>query len=93
MIEVITGADVAIGMVLNIEENKVSAIIFSSDINIKPGQEVIKQSVLMSVPTGDTLLGRIVDPLGNPLDSLGVIIPTGRRFMDSMAPSIISRNQ
>ncbi len=91
MIEVITGIDIVMGMVLNIEENKVSAIIFSSDINIKPGQEVIKKSVLMSVPTGDNLLGRIVDPLGNPLDSLGIVLSTGNRFMDSMAPSIISR--
>jgi F-type H+-transporting ATPase subunit alpha len=52
------------GMVLNIEEKKVNAIIFSSDRNIKPGQEVIMKSVLMSVPVGDKLLGRIVDPLG-----------------------------
>jgi len=91
MIEVLTGIDNAMGMVLNIEENKVSAIIFSSDINIKPGQEVIKKSMLMSVPIGDNLLGRIIDPLGNPLDSKGSIIPAGYRFMDSMAPSIISR--
>ena len=91
MIEVLTGNDNAMGMVLNIEENKVSAIIFSSDINIKPGQEVLKKSMLMSVPVGDNLLGRIVDPLGNPLDSKGPIIPAGHRFMDSMAPSIISR--
>lgn len=91
MIEILTGVESAMGMVLNIEENKVSAIIFSSDINIKPGQEVVRTCVLMSVPTGDNLLGRIVDPLGNPLDSLGIIIPTGHRFMDSIAPSIISR--
>jgi F-type H+-transporting ATPase subunit alpha len=64
MIEVLTGIDVVMGMVLNIEEKKVSAIIFSSDRNIKPGQEVIMKSVLMSVPVGDKLLGRIVDPLG-----------------------------
>jgi hypothetical protein len=91
MIEVLTGFESAMGMVLNIEENKVSAIIFSSDINIKPGQEVIRTSLLMNVPVGDNLLGRIVDPLGNPLDSKGVIVSTGYRFMDSMAPSIISR--
>jgi len=91
MIEVLTGIDVVMGMVLNIEEKKVSAIIFSSDRNIKPGQEVLMKSVLMSVPVGDKLLGRIVDPLGNPLDSLGPIISKGNRFMDSMAPSIISR--
>jgi len=91
MIEVLTGVENAMGMVLNIEENKVSAIIFTSDINIKPGQEVLKKSMLMSVPIGDNLLGRIMDPLGNPLDSKGTIISTGYRFMDSMAPSIISR--
>jgi len=91
MIEVLTGIDIVMGMVLNIEEKKVSAIIFSSDRNIKPGQEVLMKSVLMSVPVGDKLLGRIVDPLGNPLDSLGAIISKGHRFMDSIAPSIISR--
>jgi len=91
MIEVLTGIDTAMGMVLNIEESKVSAIIFSSDRNIKPGQEVIKKSVLMSVPIGDKLLGRIVDPLGNPLDSLGAIKSKGNRLMDSTAPNIISR--
>lgn len=91
MIEILTGVESAMGMVLNIEENTVSAIIFSSDINIKPGQEVFSTSLLMSVPIGDNLLGRIVDPLGNPLDSLGKIIPSGHRFMDSIAPSIISR--
>jgi F0F1-type ATP synthase alpha subunit len=44
MIEILTGIDIAMGMVLNIEENKVSAIIFSSDINIKPGQEAVRTS-------------------------------------------------
>lgn len=55
-------------MVLNIEEDSISAIIFSSDINIKPGQDVFRRFTLMSVPTGKNLLGRIVDPLGNVLD-------------------------
>lgn len=65
MIEIFTNVgDPAKGMVLNIELNKVSAIIFSSDINIKPGQEVIGTARLMRVPVGDNLLGRIVDPLG-----------------------------
>lgn len=91
MIEILTGSESAMGMVLNIEDSSISAIIFSSDINIIPGQDVVRTSVLMSVPIGDNLLGRIVDPLGNPLDSLGMIVPTGYRFMDSIAPSIISR--
>jgi F-type H+-transporting ATPase subunit alpha len=91
MIEIITGRIKTMGMVLNIEDTKVSAIIFTSDIFIKPGQDVLKTCALMSVPIGDNLLGRIVDPLGNPLDSLGPIIPAGHRFIDSIAPSIISR--
>jgi F0F1-type ATP synthase alpha subunit len=45
-------------MVLNIEEDSISAIIFSSDINIKPGQDVFRRFTLMSVPTGKNLLGR-----------------------------------
>jgi F-type H+-transporting ATPase subunit alpha len=67
MIEIFTDIDTATGMVLNIEQKKVSAIIFSSDINIKPGHEVKGTSRLMRVPVGDTLLGRIVDPLGTHL--------------------------
>jgi F-type H+-transporting ATPase subunit alpha len=89
MIEILTGTESAQGMVLNIEEDKVSAVIFTTDINIKPGQEVLKKNTLMSVPTGDNLLGRIVDPLGNPLDYNLPINYTNTRFMDSMAPSII----
>jgi len=92
MIEILTGIEVAKGMILNIEESKVSAVIFTSDINIKPGQEVVKKNILMSVPTGDNLLGRIVDPLDNPLHSNKLIKSKSHRFMDSMAPSIISRN-
>jgi len=91
MIDIFTGINIAQGMVLNIEEDKVSAIIFGSDIYIKPGQEVVKKNMLMSIPTGDNLLGRIIDPLGNPLDNNTPINCSNKRFMDSMAPSIISR--
>lgn len=68
MISVSFGTGNAVGMVLNIEEDSISAIISSSDINIKPGQDVFRRFTLMSVPTGKNLLGRIVDPLGNMLD-------------------------
>jgi len=91
MIEIIADLEFISGMVLNIEEDKISAILFSSDINVKPGLEVFKTDVLMSVPVGDSLLGRIVDPLGVPLDSDTLLFSKEKRFMDSMAPSIISR--
>jgi len=57
------------GMILNIEQDKVSAIIFSGDIDIKPGQLVIKKSTLVTVRTSKELLGHIINPLGEILDS------------------------
>jgi len=60
MIEIIADMKFISGMVLNIEEDKISAILFSSDINVKPGQEVFKNNMLMSVPVGDSLLGRLL---------------------------------
>lgn len=46
----------------------------------------------MTVPTGDSLLGRIIDPLGKPVDNLGPIVSRGLRMVESVAPSIISRS-
>lgn len=80
-----------IGIILNIEYFQVGAVVFSSDIDIMPGYLVIRKYILMSVPSGSNLLGRIVDPLGNPLDNLGPISSKGLRFIEQIAPSIISR--
>lgn len=92
MIEIIVpGGEPVTGIILNIENLQVSAVIFSSDIDIVPGYIVLRKYILMSVPTGPSLLGRIVDPLGNPLDNQGSIINKGFRFIEQVAPSIISR--
>jgi F-type H+/Na+-transporting ATPase subunit alpha len=92
MIEIVNPTGVSIkGIILNIEFLKVSAVIFSSDIDVVPGCMVYRGYALMSVPTGRNLLGRIVDPLGNPLDDLGSIKSKGNRFIEQVAPSIISR--
>lgn len=92
MIEIVipTGTNI-VGIILNIEFSQVSAVIFSSDIDVVPGYMVFRKYFLMSVPTGKALLGRIVDPLGNPLDDLGSIASKGYRFIEQVAPSIISR--
>lgn len=81
-----------IGIILNIEYFQVSAVIFSNDIDVVPGYIVMRKYILMSVPTGTSLLGRVVDPLGNPLDDLGSINSKGFRFIEQIAPSIISRS-
>jgi F-type H+/Na+-transporting ATPase subunit alpha len=93
MIDIIVpGADPVVGIILNIENFQVSAVIFSSDIDIVPGYIVMRKYILMSVPTGGSLLGRIVDPLGNPLDEVGSIANKGFRVIEQVAPSIISRS-
>lgn len=56
------------GLVLNLELNKVSVVVLGVDINIFPGDYVCRKFVLMNVPVGDHLLGRVVDPLGRILD-------------------------
>jgi F-type H+-transporting ATPase subunit alpha len=90
---IIPGSDKPIiGIILNIEYFQVSAVIFSNDIDVVPGYIVMRKYILMSVPTGTALLGRVVDPLGNPLDDLGNINSKGSRYIEQIAPSIISRS-
>jgi F-type H+-transporting ATPase subunit alpha len=78
-------------LVLNVERERIGAIALDSDVYIKPGLYVSCSGVLMSVPTGDALLGRIVDPLGKPIDSKGIIPTKTRRMVEVIAPSIIAR--
>jgi len=79
------------GLILNLEKNKVSSIVLSNDDKLKPGQFVIRTYQLMSVPTGNSLLGRVVNPLGLPIDGKGNINTKSKNFIETRAPSIISR--
>jgi len=92
VIEFIAGAKRIVGMVLNLEPAKVSAVVLGDDAEIKPGQYVYRKFDLMGVPVGESLLGRVVDPLGNPLDQAGTIASKGYSFVEKIAPSIISRS-
>jgi len=80
-----------VGLILNLDINKVSAVILDNNMNIIPGIIVIRTCELMSVPTGQALLGRVVNPLGIPLDDQGILITKTRRFIEVAAPSIIER--
>jgi F-type H+-transporting ATPase subunit alpha len=91
MINFCVGAIEIYGLVLNLEATSVSAIVLGLDSEIKPGQYVFRKNVLMSVPTGQGLLGRVVNPLGEPLDDMGIIESNTMRFIESRAPSIIVR--
>jgi F-type H+-transporting ATPase subunit alpha len=92
MIVFLTNAGQISGLVLNLEAEKISAIVLSRDVEIKPGDITLRRGVLMSIPTGQSLLGRVVDPLGNPLDEKGPIVTKTSRFVESRAPSIITRS-
>ncbi len=79
------------GMALNLETDNVGVVIFGSDRDIKEGDTVKRTNSIVDVPTGDGLLGRVVDGLGNPLDGKGPIVSDKRGVADVKAPGIIPR--
>ncbi|MEM1381731.1 MAG: F0F1 ATP synthase subunit alpha [Pseudomonadota bacterium] len=79
------------GMALNLEEDNVGVVIFGDDTGIREGQTVKRTEAIVDVPVGKGLLGRVVDPLGNPLDGKGPIEGSERRLVDVKAPGILPR--
>lgn len=80
------------GMALNLEADNVGAVIFGNDSTIKEGDTVKRTGAIVDVPVGKALLGRVVDPLGNPIDGKGEIKGAAeRRRVDVKAPGIIPR--
>ncbi len=79
------------GMALNLESDNVGVVIFGSDREIKEGDTVKRTKSIVDVPSGDALLGRVVDGLGNPIDGKGPIKTKERRVADVKAPGIIPR--
>jgi F-type H+/Na+-transporting ATPase subunit alpha len=79
------------GMALNLEVDNVGIVIFGSDRDIKEGDTVKRTGAIVEVPVGRELLGRVVDPLGNPIDGKGPIKSKERRRVDVKAPGIIPR--
>ncbi len=79
------------GMALNLESDNVGVVIFGNDRDIKEGDTVKRTGAIVDVPVGKGLLGRVVDPLGNPIDGKGPIVSDERRRVDVKAPGIIPR--
>ena len=80
-----------IGMVLNLEEDNVGAVLFGSDVGIKEGDTVRRLGRVAEVPVGDALIGRVVDPLGRPLDGKGPVVTDRHRLLEGRAPGVIER--
>ncbi len=79
------------GLAFNLEENSVGVIILGDYLEIAEGDEVRTTGQLLQVPVGDALIGRVVDPLGNPLDGKGPIVTSQRRPVESIAPGVAGR--
>ncbi|HEX8481734.1 MAG TPA: F0F1 ATP synthase subunit alpha [Allosphingosinicella sp.] len=79
------------GMALNLERDNVGVVIFGEDNQIKEGDEVRRLGEIVDVPVGRGLLGRVVNPLGEPIDGKGPIVSEERRRVDVKAPGIIPR--
>ncbi len=89
--EMVEFADGTRGMTLNLEKDNVGVVIFGDDRNIQEGDTVKRTGEIVQVPAGKELLGRVVDPLGNPIDGKGPIKATETREVDVKAPGIIPR--
>ncbi|MCR4667001.1 MAG: F0F1 ATP synthase subunit alpha [Desulfovibrio sp.] len=79
------------GMVLNLEEDNVGVALLGSDVGIKEGDPVKRTGKIFSVPVGEKVMGRVLNPLGEPIDGLGPIESDELRPVEIKAPGIIAR--
>jgi F-type H+-transporting ATPase subunit alpha len=80
-----------IGVTLNIDEQDLGVVMLGESSHIQEGDPVKQTGNVLSVPVGDALLGRVIDPLGNPVDGKGPIDATERRLLETQAPSVVQR--
>jgi len=89
--ELIRFADGTLGLAQNLDEDEVGVIVLGEFSGIVEGMEVQRTGEVLSVPVGDAYLGRVVDPLGNPIDGLGEVVAEGRRALELQAPGVMDR--
>jgi F-type H+/Na+-transporting ATPase subunit alpha len=81
------------GLALNLDVREIGVVILGDFSKIEEGQQVRRSGEVLSVPVGDGFLGRVVDPLGTPLDGLGEITGTELRGLEIQAPSVVQRKK
>ncbi|MUL40075.1 F0F1 ATP synthase subunit alpha [Streptomonospora sp. PA3] len=89
--ELLQFEDGTLGLAQNLEIGEIGAIVLGEFSQIEEGQSVRRTGQVLSVPVGDNYLGRVVDPLGNPIDGQGEIETTERRDLELQAPSVMQR--
>jgi F-type H+-transporting ATPase subunit alpha len=80
-----------VGVALNIDEEDIGVVFLGDYHHVEEGDPVKQTGTVLSVPVGDGLLGRVIDPLGNPIDGKGPINTTERRLLETQAPSVVER--
>lgn len=80
-----------LGVALNLDVREIGVVLLGDGSKIEEGQPVRRTGEVLSVPVGDAFLGRVVDPLGNPIDGKGPIDSEGRRALEVQAPTVVQR--
>ncbi|MDQ3615789.1 MAG: F0F1 ATP synthase subunit alpha [Actinomycetota bacterium] len=89
--ELLEFEDGTLGLALNLDTREIGVVILGDFAGIEEGQSVRRTGEILSVPVGDSYLGRVVDPLGMPIDGLGDIESDERRALEVQAPSVVQR--
>ena len=89
--ELLLFEDGTFGIALNLDVREIGVVVLGEFSGIEEGQEVRRTGEVLSVAVGDGYLGRVVDPLGTPIDGLGEIVTEGRRALELQAPGVMAR--
>jgi len=89
--ELLRFEDGTLGLALNLDESEIGVVVLGEFDGIEQGQKVTRTGEVLSVAVGDGYLGRVVDPLGNPMDGLGEVATEGRRALELQAPGVMQR--
>ena len=89
--ELLKFEDGTLGIALNLDVREIGVVVMGDYSGIEEGQAVRRTGEILSAPVGDNFLGRVVDPLGNPIDGLGPIEAEARRVLELQAPSVMQR--
>ena len=80
-----------LGLAFNLDEDEIGCVILGESDSIQEGDLVKQTGRILSVPVGEGFLGRVIDPLGEPLDGRGAIAAEGRRILEVQAPNVVDR--
>jgi F-type H+/Na+-transporting ATPase subunit alpha len=89
--ELLEFADGTLGVALNLDAREIGVVVLGDFTGIEEGQQVKRTGRVLSVPIGDAFLGRVIDPLGQPIDALGDIENEGYRELELQAPNVMAR--